>query len=116
MSTKMFENKRCPKREGKLITVAKTDSIPSGRGANVRLKDGSEIALFNLEGKYFAVENFCPHRGANLADSRTYGSEVECDLHGWRFDLATGECLTTPTCAIETYEVKIEGEFVKIMV
>jgi nitrite reductase/ring-hydroxylating ferredoxin subunit len=112
----MFENKRRPKRERKLITVAKVDAIPSGRGANVSLKDGSEIALFNIEGEYFAVENFCPHRGSTLADSRTYGTEVECDLHGWRFDLTNGECLTTPTCSIETYAVKIEDGFVKVFV
>jgi nitrite reductase/ring-hydroxylating ferredoxin subunit len=111
-----FENKRRPKREGKLVAVAKIDSIPIGRGANVRLKDGSEIALFNIEGTYFAVENFCPHRGASIADSRTYGKEVECDLHGWRFDLATGECLTTPTCSIESYAVKIEDDLVKVFI
>lgn len=112
----MPENKRKPKRERKLITVAKTDSVPNGRGANVRLKDGSEIALFNIEGEYFAVENFCPHRGAIISDSRTYGREVECDSHGWRFDLATGECLTTPICSIETYAVKIEDGFVKVFI
>ena len=111
-----FENKRRPKRVGNLVTVAKIDAIPSGRGANVRLKDGSEIALFNIAGTYFAVENFCPHRGSHLSDSRTYGNEVECDLHGWRFDLATGECLTTPTCSIETYTVEIEDDFVKIRI
>ena len=112
----MFENKRKPKRERKLITVAKIEAIPIGRGANVRLKDGAEIALFNIDGEYFAVENFCPHRGSTLADSRTYGNEVECDLHGWRFDLTNGECLTTPTCSLESYAVKIEDGFVKVFI
>jgi nitrite reductase (NADH) small subunit/3-phenylpropionate/trans-cinnamate dioxygenase ferredoxin subunit len=114
--SRAFENTRKPKREGKLLTIAKTDALPIGRGANVQLKDGAEIALFNANGKFFAIENFCPHRGSPLADSRLYGETVECDFHGWRFDLKTGECLTDPNCPIETYEVIIEDEMIKILV
>ena len=84
---KYSNNKRKPTREGKKIKVGEVGALPEGRGATVQLKDGSEVALFNVGGEFRAIENFCPHKGFPLADSRVYGNVVECDLHGWRFDL-----------------------------
>lgn len=109
-------NKRKPKREGRVITVGRAESVPPGRGATVKLKDGSEIALYNVNGSFYAIENFCPHKGYPLADSRLYGSIVECDWHQWRFDVRTGECFTTPGCSIERYEVTVEDGWVRIVV
>jgi nitrite reductase/ring-hydroxylating ferredoxin subunit len=113
---KYYENKRKPKREGKYHTVGRAEAVPAGRGATVRLKDGSEVALFNVGGKFHAIENFCPHKAYPLADSRLYGSIVECDLHNWRFDVSTGECFTKPSCSIEAYEVTVEDGWIKILV
>ena len=113
---KVYKNKRKPEREGKKITVGSAEAVPPGRGATVKLKDGSEVALFNVNGKLHAVENFCPHKGYPLADSRLYGSIVECDLHGWRFDVRNGECFTRKDCSIESYEVVIEDEMIKILI
>ncbi len=114
--SKYRENKRQPKREEKLTTVGKVENVPPGRGATVKLKDGTEVALFNVGGAFHAIENFCPHKGYPLADSRLYGGIVECDLHGWRFDVASGECLTKKDCSIESYEVVIEEGWIKILV
>ena len=114
--SKYRENKRKPSREGKLITVGKTEAVPPGRGATVKLKDGSEVALFNINGEFAAIENFCPHKGYPLADSRLYGKIVECDLHGWRFDVTSGECFTKKHCSLESYEVVIEDGWIKILV
>ncbi len=58
------ENKRKPKRLGKIITVGKAESVPPGRGATVKLKDGNEVALYNVNGEFYALENFCPHKGS----------------------------------------------------
>jgi nitrite reductase/ring-hydroxylating ferredoxin subunit len=113
---KNLTNRRKPAREGKLITVGRTEDVPPGRGATVKLKDGTEVALFNVGGSFHAVENFCPHKGYALADSRLYGSIVECDLHGWRFDVKSGECFTKKECSIESYEVVIEDGWIKILV
>jgi len=109
-------NPRKPKREGKKVTVGEVSALPQGRGATVELEGGAELALYNVGGKFYAVENFCPHKGVPLADSRTYGATVECDLHGWRFDLTTGECLTKRSCSIESYEVIVEDEMIKILI
>ena len=112
---KLYENKRKPKREGRKITVGKTEDVPPGRGATVKLKDGKQVALYNVGGNFHAIENFCPHKGYPLADSRLYGNIVECDLHGWRFDVRTGECFEKKGCSIESYEVVIEDGWIKIL-
>jgi nitrite reductase/ring-hydroxylating ferredoxin subunit len=114
--SKLYTNKRKPMRQGKKITVGNVEAVPPGRGATVKLKDGTEVALFNVKGKFYATENFCPHKGYPLADSRLYGQIVECDLHGWRFDVRTGECFTRQDCSIESYEVVIEDGMIKILV
>ncbi|MGI9035055.1 MAG: Rieske (2Fe-2S) protein [Pyrinomonadaceae bacterium] len=113
---KCRENKHKPKRDGKIVVVGKTADLPAGRGATVKLKDGAEVALFNAGGKFHAIENFCPHKGAPLADSRLSGSKVECELHGWRFDVRTGVCLTKKSCSLESYEVLIEDDLIKIII
>ncbi len=113
---KLRENKRKPKHQGKLVTVGKAESVPPGRGATVKLKDGSEVALYNINGEFHAIENFCPHKGYPLADSRLYGNIVECDLHGWRFDVRTGECFTKQGCELENYDVIVEEGMIKIKV
>ena len=113
---RVIENTRKPKREGKFITVGKEGAVPVGRGATIQLKDGTELALFNVNGGLHAIENFCPHRGYPLADSRLYGEIVECDVHGFRFDVRTGDCLTKSDCPIESYEVVIEDGMIKILI
>ena len=110
------ENKRKPVRTGKTVTVGRAESVPPGRGATVKLKDGTEVALFNIGGEYKAIENFCPHKGFPLADSKVYGGIVECDWHGWRFDISTGKCFTKSSCTIENYEVFLEDGWIKIVV
>lgn len=113
---KQKENKRKPKREGRQVTVGRAESVPPGRGATVKLKDGSELALYNVGGTFYAIENFCPHKGYPLADSRLYGGIVECSLHGYRFDVRTGDCFTKKSCGVEKYEVSIEDGMIKITV
>ena len=111
-----YENRHKPKRRDRKVTVGQVEAVPPGRGATVQLKDGNEVALFNVGGEFYAIENFCPHKGYPLADSRLYGSVVECDLHGWRFDVRDGTCFTAKKCSIESYEVVVEEGWIKIIV
>ncbi len=113
---KLYQNRRKPEREGKKVTVGKAEAVPPGRGATVKLKNGTEVALFNSGGEFYAIENFCPHKGYPLADSRLYGNIVECDLHGWRFDIRSGACFTKSECSLESYEVVVEDGWIKILV
>lgn len=111
-----YENKLKPKREGRKVTVGKAEAVPPGRGATVQLKNGTEVALFNIKGEFHAIENFCPHKGYPLADSRVYGHLVECDLHGWQFDVRDGTCLTAKKCSISHYDVVVEDGWLKVIV
>ena len=108
-------NKRKPARVGKRHRVGPDRPVPEGRGATVQLKDGNELALFNVDGKYHAIENFCPHKGFPLADSRLYGEIVECDLHGWRFDVTSGQCFTKASCPLESYKVVVEDGWIYVI-
>jgi nitrite reductase/ring-hydroxylating ferredoxin subunit len=70
------------------------------------LPDGNEVAVYNVGGEFYATDNFCPHRGARLTEGVLCGYIVECGLHGWQFDVRTGECLTVPE-KIKTYRVDL---------
>jgi nitrite reductase/ring-hydroxylating ferredoxin subunit len=70
----------------------------------MQLSNGDEVAVFNVGGEYYAIENFCPHKGAPLSEGVLCGHVVECSLHGWQFDVRTGDCLTVPE-RIKTYTV-----------
>lgn len=92
----------------------KTDLQP-GTCISLELPDGTELAVYNVDGEYYATENFCPHRGARLTEGIMCGHIVECGLHGWQFDVRTGECLTVQE-RIKTYEVFVEDNQIKIRV
>jgi len=108
-------NFKKPKRENQTVTVGRVEDVPPNRGATVELSNGAELALYNIAGEFYAIENFCPHKGAPLADGHLCGHMVECDWHGWRFDVRTGECVTNRG-SVETYEVIIEDGLIKIRV
>ncbi len=110
----MNNNTKSEAKEAKQ-KVGPEGAVPEGRGATVRLKDGSEVAMFNVNGDLFAIDNTCPHQGFPLADSRLYGDTVECDLHGWRFDVKNGTCLTDSSCSLNSYPVLIEDGWIYIV-
>lgn len=95
------------------ITVCRVEELPSGSCKTVDLSDTRELALYNVHGEFYATDNFCPHKGAPLAAGRLCGHIIECDWHGWEFDVRNGECLTVPE-KIETYEVVVEDGWIKI--
>ncbi|MGH9944750.1 MAG: Rieske (2Fe-2S) protein [Pyrinomonadaceae bacterium] len=109
-------NPKRPPRTGEKVTVGRVEDVPPGRGATVELNGGKELALYHVAGHFYAVENFCPHRGAPLADGSLCGPTVECGWHGWRFDIRTGQCLNRAHNDIESYEVVIEDGWIKILV
>ena len=111
-----YANSKIPPREEKLVTVGRVEDLPEGRGATVELHGGKELALYRIGGRFYAVENFCPHKGAPLADGQIHGHAVECDLHGWRFDVRSGACLNRPSEPVETYEVVVQDGLIKILI
>ena len=70
-----------------------------------------EIAIYNLDGQFYATDDICTHAYASLADGYVEGELIECPLHGGCFDIKTGKAMTPPvTEDLKTYEVKIDGE------
>ena len=94
--------------------VGRIDDFPPGTCVNFGLPDGSELAIYNVNGEFYATENFCPHKGAPLSDGTMCGHIVECGLQGWQFDVRSGECLTVKE-RIQTYEVFVENNLVKLI-
>ena len=92
----------------RLITLGEVNHLPPGTFARFELPDGEELAVYNIDGEYYATENFCPHKGALLSDGRLCGHVVECGWHGWQFDVRTGECLTVNE-PIRTYFVRVQN-------
>ncbi len=109
-------NPKLPERANRFFIVGRAEDLPEGAGAIIELDTGAELALFNVAGCLYAIENFCPHRGASLADGELCDHTVACALHGWQFDLRTGACLTEAESDIETYEVVVENGDIKIKV
>lgn len=67
------------------------------------------IALFKIDGQYFALDAVCPHQGGPLAKGTISGCVLTCPWHGWQFDLRTGQQQIIPTIRQPTYPVKIEN-------
>lgn len=72
------------------------------------------IAIFNVDGKFFAMDDFCPHQGASLAGGWIHDGCVACPWHAWRFQLTDGAWLDNPKIKAETYPVHIVGEQIQV--
>jgi nitrite reductase/ring-hydroxylating ferredoxin subunit len=70
--------------------IAGVGELKQGRGI-VRTVEGTDIALFSVEGEVIAVNNYCPHQHVSkLHESIVEGTVITCPMHGWTFDLKSG--------------------------
>jgi NAD(P)H-dependent nitrite reductase small subunit len=93
---------------GTFVKVANEGEVAPGQGKVVEA-GGRELALYNVGGTFYAVDNACKHRGGSLGEGELDGTVVTCPLHAWTYDVTTGECFDDPACAVETFKVKVEG-------
>ena len=100
-------------RKTEFFNVAKKAEVDSGRARVVYLR-GIEIALFNIDGDFYAVDNLCPHEGGPLVAGTIRERVLTCPWHRWQFDLRTGCSPMNPAIFVQTYPVQIEGEQIKI--
>ena len=112
--TKNHDSERLIDRQ-KAVDAGRVEDLPHGSCTTIDLPEGRELVLYNVNGEFYATDNFCPHKGASLAEGNLCQHVIECDWHGWQFDVRTGECLTVPE-KLETYEVVIEDGVVKVLV
>jgi 3-phenylpropionate/trans-cinnamate dioxygenase ferredoxin subunit len=97
------------------IRVAALDEIPPNGSKLVEVED-VRVALFNLDGELYAIEDVCTHDGGPLVEGEILaGCQVQCPRHGARFDIRTGAALSFPAfAATNTYAVRVDGEDVLI--
>ena len=89
------------------VEVARLDELPPGRGSTFSIA-GKDIAVFNVDGNVFAMDDGCLHHGASLGSGKFEGKVVTCRLHGWRYDVTTGCTMNVPDYGVKTYAVKVE--------
>ena len=95
------------------VTVAGVEDIPPGTGRTVEIQ-GIWIALFNVGGSFYAVDNTCPHAGGPLGEGHLDGHVVECPWHRWRFNVQTGKRPENPEITIACCHVRIEGNQIQV--
>ena len=91
------------------VKIAVRSEVPSGAG-KVVVALGRVLALFNVEGVFFAVDNSCPHRGGPLGEGYLQGRVVTCPWHGWQFDVTTGESPLNPRHHVRCVRLETDGE------
>jgi nitrite reductase (NADH) small subunit len=74
------------------------------------------VAVFLEEGKYHAIDDFCPHMGASLAGSYFEKGIVVCPWHAWRFCVHDGKWCDNPKISIDAFEVRVQGEEIQVRV
>jgi 3-phenylpropionate/trans-cinnamate dioxygenase ferredoxin subunit len=95
--------------------VAPAASIADGDYAQIEL-DAQLIAVFNIHGTFYAIDDLCTHDGGELAGGAIEGDVVICPRHGARFCLRTGAALTPPAYEpVRTYETRVNDGIVEIL-
>jgi 3-phenylpropionate/trans-cinnamate dioxygenase ferredoxin subunit len=96
------------------VTVAKSTDTPPGT-ITVHEVDGKRIALCNVNGRFYAIDDVCTHDGGPLDQGELVDNLVECPRHGARFDVTTGRAVVLPAVRpVKTYRVEVDGDDVKV--
>jgi len=95
------------------VAVALTSEIPPGR-SKIVVARGHIVAVYNVDGSFYATTNTCLHRGGPVGEGDLDGPIVTCPWHGWQYDIRSGENLLNPMARLKTYAVKVEGDRVLV--
>ena len=95
------------------IEVANIKEISENQ-AKIIEHNEKQIAIFNINGNFYAISNVCLHRGGPIGEGFVNEFNITCPLHGWQYDLKTGQCNTAPGAKLETYQLKVEGDKILI--
>ena len=93
----------------------KKGDLAAGSGKTVDV-NGKAVAVFNVEGTFYAIDDTCVHRGGPLGEGEVDGKIVACPWHGWRYDVTTGVNQMNPAVTVAKYAVKVEGDDVLVSV
>ncbi len=98
------------------VKLATTSEIPPGK-VNVYEVDGRRVAICNVDGTFYAIDDVCTHDGGSLDQGQLEGDQIECPRHGARFDVKTGRALTLPAVMpVQSYPVQVEGDEITVSI
>lgn len=97
------------------VTVAQVGEIREGEGRAFAVGN-CMVAVFLHEGKYYAIDDFCPHQGASLAGGYIDRCAVACPWHHWQFSLEDGTWLDNPKISVAKYRVRVVGQNIQVQV
>ncbi len=93
---------------GTLAKIADKADLNPGEAKVIEVQ-GKTLALFNVDGTFYALDNTCLHRGGPLGEGELEGSVVTCPWHGWRWDVTSGANTNNPAVLVACFPVKVEG-------
>ncbi len=89
--------------------IGDASTVDPGQVRVLRCAGGLEIAVSNIDGAYYAIDDLCTHDGGTLGEGRLRNGRVVCPRHGAQFDARTGKVLTLPAVkSVRAYEVTVE--------
>ena len=94
--------------EMRRVRLASVEDVPVGEGRVVEAQ-GKVLALFNVDGAYYAIDNTCVHRGGPLGEGDLEGRVVTCPWHAWRWDVTTGANVNNPAVKVACFRVAVEN-------
>ncbi len=94
------------------IKAISISDLKPGEGKMIEVEEKA-IAIFNIDGEFFAIDNTCAHRGGPLGEGFLDGKTVTCPWHGWKYDVTTGKAVMFPN-TVAKYNVKIQGNDVLV--
>lgn len=95
------------------VKVLRRRDLPEGEGKRVDI-GGVAIALFNVGGEIYAIDNACQHQGGALSEGELDGKVITCPLHQWQFNVTTGKNDLDPNIRVPSYPVKVEGGWILV--
>jgi nitrite reductase (NADH) small subunit/3-phenylpropionate/trans-cinnamate dioxygenase ferredoxin subunit len=97
------------------IPIAQLDDLPPGTCTSIETGELG-IALFNIDGQVYALDNTCPHAGGPLGEGTIEGEHIACPWHGWKFHIPTGVCQKNPTPSLNVacYDVRVVDGTIQI--
>jgi nitrite reductase/ring-hydroxylating ferredoxin subunit len=90
------------------VLVGEVADIGVGEGRVVEA-EGRTLALFNVDGAFYALDNSCAHRGGPLGEGDLDGTVVVCPWHAWRWDVKTGANVNNPAVKMACFPVSLDG-------
>jgi len=90
------------------VRTVRIDELPPGTIRELQI-EGKAVALANVAGKFYAINNTCLHRAGPLGQGALEGKIVTCPWHGWQYDVTNGRAVQNPAVGVDCYPVEVRG-------